>query len=72
VAVFGRVAAAVTVVAFGSAVESWLVARIVSGMVLPIEHPVVFAAGLVATLLAMAGTSTIMAGAFVIARAGET
>jgi ABC-2 type transport system permease protein len=71
VVVLGRVFA---VVAIGSIafVESWLAAAVLFGIVVPVPHPGWFLATLLATTVAMAGTATIMAAVFVLARSART
>lgn len=71
VVMFGRVLAVVAIgcVAF---VESWLTAALLFGVVVPIPQPGWFLATLLATVLAMAGTATIMASVFVLARSART
>jgi ABC-2 type transport system permease protein len=71
VVVLGRVAV-VTAISLLSTVESWLVARFGFGIVVGVPHPAVFAAALLCTGLAMAGTATAMSGTFVLARSART
>ncbi|GAA2843835.1 ABC transporter permease [Crossiella cryophila] len=47
--------------------EAWLVAAAGFGIVLPIEHPVLFLTCLLASALAMAGTASTLAAVFVVA-----
>lgn len=71
VVMFGRVLA-VVVVGCLAFVESWLTAAVLFGVVVPIPQPGWFLATLAATVLAMAGTATIMASVFVLARSART
>jgi len=66
----GRIAA-VTLISLLGFAESWLVAWLVFQVVVPIWHPVAFAAALLVTALAMAGTATMMAAVFVLARSAR-
>jgi ABC-2 type transport system permease protein len=66
----GRIAA-VTLLSLVGFAESWLAAWLVFGVVVTIWHPVAFAAALVVTGLAMAGTASIMAALFVLARSAR-
>lgn len=68
--VTGRIAA-VTVLSLVGFVESWLAAWLVFGVVVTIWHPVAFVAGVAVTALAMAGTASIMAALFVLARSAR-
>lgn len=69
--VVGRVFA-VTAVSLLAFVEVWLVARVLFGVAIEIHHPLVFAATLAASVVAMSGTALIMAGLFVLARSART
>ena len=69
--VSGRVLA-VTLLSGVGIVETWLVARVGFGVDIVIHHPRVLVATLLATALAAAGTSVIMAGVFVLARTART
>jgi ABC-2 type transport system permease protein len=71
VVILGRVAV-VTAISLLSIVESWLVARVGFGIAVGVPHPAVFAAALLCTGVAMAGTATAMAGTFVLARSART
>lgn len=71
VAVLGRIVG-VTVLGVISFAEVWLVARIVYGETIELYHPWAFAATVVATLVAMAGTSVVMSGLFVMTRNAAT
>jgi ABC-2 type transport system permease protein len=75
-AVFGAVItgriAAVTLLSLAGFVESWLTALLVFGVVVTVWHPVLFAAAIVVTALAMAGTASIMSAVFVLARSART
>jgi ABC-2 type transport system permease protein len=66
----GRIAA-VTLLSLTGFAESWLAAWAVFGVVVPVRHPAAFAAALVVTALAMAGTSSMMAALFVLARSAR-
>jgi ABC-2 type transport system permease protein len=66
----GRIAA-VTLLSLVGFAESWLAAWLVFGVVVTIWHPVAFTAALVVTGLAMAGTASIMAALFVLARSAR-
>lgn len=66
----GRIAA-VTLLSLVGFAESWLVAWLVFGVKVTIWHPAVFAAALVVTGLAMAGTASTMAALFVLARSAR-
>lgn len=68
--VTGRIAAVTLLSLFGF-VESWLTAWLFFGVIVTIWHPVAFAATIVATGLAMAGTASVMAGLFVLARSAR-
>lgn len=70
-AVTGRVLA-VTLLSGVGVIETWVVARFAFGVDIEIHHPAVFAATLVVTALATAGTALIMAGLFVLARTART
>lgn len=67
VVVAGRVAA-LTVLGLATFVEALAVAWLVFGETVAVPHPGVLAAGLLASALAMAGTATLMAAAFVLSR----
>lgn len=69
--ILGRVLAAVGIGAVGF-VQSWLVAAVGFGVVVPIVHPGWFVAAVVVTLFATAATATIMAAVFVLARSART
>lgn len=71
VVVLGRVLAVMVVGCLGF-VESWLVAALLFDVVVPIPHPGWFVATLAVTVFAMAGTATIMAAVFVLARTART
>ncbi|MBP0451124.1 MULTISPECIES: ABC transporter permease [unclassified Kitasatospora] len=70
VVIMGRICAAValSMLAF---VETWLVGWLCFGIVVPVPHPAVLVAALAATVLAMAGTATMMAAVFVLARSAR-
>ena len=53
-------------------VEAWLVAGLVFGTWVAVPHPGLFAATLALTVAATAGTATVMAGLFVLARSART
>jgi ABC-2 type transport system permease protein len=59
---------AVTLLSLVGFAESWLAAWAVFGIVVPIVHPTAFAAALVATAFAMAGTASVMSSVFVLSR----
>ncbi len=65
--VFGRVLA-VSMLSAVAVAETWLVARVGFGVDVVIHHPLVLAAALVVTSVAMTGTALVMAGVFVLAR----
>ena len=67
--VLGRVAS-VTALGLVPAVEVYLVARVLFGIDVQVPLPGVFVAGMLATMLAMACTSTLVAAWFVMARGG--
>jgi ABC-2 type transport system permease protein len=69
--VLGRVAA-VTAVSLLSVVEAFLVGRIGFRVHVVVHHPVMFTLALLATALAMVGTSVVMAGLFVLTRTART
>lgn len=66
----GRIVVVVTVSLLSFA-ESWLVAALVFSIVVPVPHPGLFVAALLATVLAMAGWASIMASVFVLARSAR-
>lgn len=66
----GRIAA-VTLLSLVGFAESWLAARLVFGVTVTIWHPVAFAAAMLVTALAMAGTASVMAALFVLARSAR-
>ncbi|WP_083975496.1 ABC transporter permease [Kitasatospora mediocidica] len=70
VMVLGRICAAVTLSVFAF-VETWLVAWLCFGVVVRLPHPLALLATLATTLLAMAGTATMMAAVFVLARSAR-
>jgi ABC-2 type transport system permease protein len=69
--VLGRVAS-VTLMGVVALVESWLVASLLFGVELTLFHPWLFVVTLLATLGAMSGTATVMAGLFVLTRTART
>jgi ABC-2 type transport system permease protein len=69
--IFGRIATT-TIVGVVSFFEAWLVARVIFGTAVRIEHLGVFLLTVVVTLLAMAGTAVGMAAVFVLARNAVT
>jgi ABC-2 type transport system permease protein len=71
VIVLGRVFA-VTLVALLAFAEVWLVSWIVFGVVVEVEHPLIFGLTVAATAFAAAGTATIMASLFVVTRSART
>lgn len=66
----GRIAA-VTLLSLVGFVASWVAGWLVYGVVVTIWHPAAFAAAIVVTGLAMAGTATIMSAVFVLARSAR-
>jgi ABC-2 type transport system permease protein len=68
--VTGRIAA-VTLLSVAGFAESWPAAWLVFEVAVPVRHPVAFAAAVVVTALAMAGTASIMAAVFVLARSAR-
>ena len=71
IVVLGRVLAVTTIGLF-SFVEVWLVARLVFGVWIEIEHPITFLLTLAATAFAVSGTAVIMAALFVLSRTPRT
>jgi ABC-2 type transport system permease protein len=69
--VLGRVLA-VTAIGLLSFVEVWLVARLLFGVWIEIEHPLPFLLTLAATAFAVSGTAVIMAAVFVLSRSPRT
>jgi ABC-2 type transport system permease protein len=69
--VLGRVLA-VTTIGLLSFVEVWLVARLLFGVWIEIEHPIAFLLTLAATAFAVSGTAVIMAAVFVLSRTPRT
>ncbi|GIJ43602.1 hypothetical protein Val02_04880 [Virgisporangium aliadipatigenens] len=69
--IIGRVAA-VTLVSLLGFVEAWLAAWAVFGVVVTVAHPVVFAATVLVSALAMAGTAGLMSAVFVLTRSART
>ncbi len=69
--VLGRVFA-VTSVALFAFVEVWIVGRLLFGIPIEIHHPTAFVLTVLASSAAMAGTATIMAALFVLARSART
>lgn len=67
----GRVVT-VTAVSLLGIVESWLVAYLVFGLLVPVPHPVVFGVTLAATAVATAGTSVVFAAVFIWTRSART
>lgn len=70
-AVVGRILA-VTLISLLAFAEAWLTAWAAFGLALPIHHPTLFAATLVASVVAMAGTAVAMAALFVLSRVANT
>ena len=71
VVVLGRVLA-VTTIGLLSFAEVWLVARLLFGLWIEIEHPITFVLTLGATAFAVSGTAVIMAALFVLSRTPRT
>jgi ABC-2 type transport system permease protein len=71
VVVLGRVLA-VTTIGLVSFAEVWLVARLLFGIAIEIEHPAIFLLTLAATAFAVSGTAVIMAALFVLSRTPRT
>jgi ABC-2 type transport system permease protein len=69
--VLGRISTT-TMVGIVSFAEAWLVARLVFGTTVSIDHPWVFVVTVVVTLAAMSGTAVAMASLFVLARNAVT
>lgn len=69
--IFGRI---LTTIMLGvvSFAEAWIVARVFFGAAIEVHHPWIFAAAVVVTLAAMAGTAVAMAALFVLARNAPT
>jgi ABC-2 type transport system permease protein len=70
-AVIGGRIAAVTLVSMIGFVESWLVAALAFGVVVPIPHPWVFVLAILATGYATAGSAVVLAAVFVRTRAAR-
>lgn len=68
--VLGRIVAVSAVALTGFPVV-WLVARVLFGVRLEMEHPVVFGSTLVAAAFAMSGTAVVMAAVFALARSSR-
>lgn len=66
----GRIAA-VTLLSMVGFAESWLAAWLVFRVTVPVAYPGVFAAAVLVTALAMAGTASIMSAVFVLARSAR-
>ena len=71
VVVLGRITA-VTLLSLVSVAEAWLVARLLFGVSVAVEHGVLFAAALLSTALATAGWATALSGTFVVTRSART
>ncbi|MCC8251535.1 ABC transporter permease [Saccharothrix luteola] len=71
VVVLGRTAT-VTAISMLSLLESLFVAQLAFGVVVDVKHIGVLVATLAATVVAMTGTATAMAGVFVLARSART
>jgi ABC-2 type transport system permease protein len=71
VIVLGRILA-VTTIGLLSFAEVWLVARLLFGISIEIEHPIPFLLTLAATAFAVSGTAVIMAALFVLSRTPRT
>ena len=69
--VLGRIVV-VTLTGLASFLEVVIIARVLFGVTIEIHHPAVFALTLLATAFAMAGTSVVMAGLFVLTRSSVT
>lgn len=61
----------VTLISLVGVPESWLVARLLFGVRLPVPHPVLFMLAVLCTALATAGTATALSVLFVLARAAR-
>ncbi|GAA3885725.1 ABC transporter permease [Saccharothrix violaceirubra] len=70
VVVLGRVGT-ITALSLVSVAESWLVCWAVTGVLLPVADPALFAGVLLCTVAAMVGTATALAGLFVLARSAR-
>lgn len=68
--VLGRIVA-VSAVGLLGVPEVWLVARVVFGIGISIDHPVVFVLSLIAAVFAMSGTAVIMAAVFCLGRSSR-
>jgi ABC-2 type transport system permease protein len=71
VVVLGRVIL-ITVVSLVAVAESWLVALLGFGIGVPIAHPLLFGAALIAVALGTAGAATAMSAVFVLTRSART
>ncbi len=69
-AVLGRIAA-VSAVGLLGLPEVWLVARVVFGIPITVDHPLVFLLSLVAAAFAMSGTAVVMAAVFCLGRSSR-
>ncbi|MEU6172371.1 ABC transporter permease [Streptantibioticus parmotrematis] len=69
--VFGRIAA-VVVTGLAAFAETWLVAKVLFGLTITVAHPGWFALTLAASVVAMAGTASVMSAVFVLARSART
>jgi ABC-2 type transport system permease protein len=69
--VLGRISG-VTMLSLFAFVESWVTARILFGITVPVPHPWLFAVAIVVTGFAMSGTAAVMAGLFVRTRTART
>ncbi|WP_406003005.1 ABC transporter permease [Streptomyces sp. NBC_00829] len=61
----------VTLISLAGVPESWLVARLLFDVTLPVPHPVLFTVVMLSTALATAGTATALSTLFVLARAAR-
>lgn len=62
----------VTLISLAGFVESWLVAALVFGIVVPVVHPGAFLIAALATAFATAGTAVILSAMFVLSRSART
>lgn len=67
----GRISA-VTALSLVAFVECWLTGWLLTGQLLPLAHPLVFAAAVLVSAWAMTGWAGVMASVFVLARSART
>lgn len=69
--IYGKITAITTLSLVGF-VEAWIVGSLMAGYAIPIWHPWLFAAAIIATVAAMICWSAVMSGIFVLARSART